>query len=84
MVKQADQDWMAQNWMPRALAAGLRRMALVIPKSALAHMNLEQMLSKVPRSVLQVAYFATVDEARAWLNESSATTPGNLVATTTT
>lgn len=69
-VKQADQDWMTQDWMPRALAAGLRHMALVVPESAVAHTNLEQMVNRVPGSALDVSYFATVDEARAWLNQS--------------
>ena len=76
-IKQADQDWMTQDWMPRALAAGLRRMALVVPKSAVARTNLEQMVDKVPESKLEVAYFATVDEARAWLNQSPAPTPNH-------
>ncbi|HEY1419269.1 MAG TPA: STAS/SEC14 domain-containing protein [Candidatus Dormibacteraeota bacterium] len=70
VVKQADQDWMSDDWMPRAIAAGLRRMALVIPKSVLARMNLEQMVGKAPEGKLETAYFETLEEARAWLNLS--------------
>jgi len=31
VVKQADQDWIAKNWLPRAAAAGLKLAAIVQP-----------------------------------------------------
>jgi hypothetical protein len=67
VLSPADQERADREWLPRALAAGLRRFAIVLPKSALAAMNLQDRLGKVPHGVLEVGYFATVEDARAWL-----------------
>ena len=66
-VPQPDQDWVNRDWFPRALAAGLRRLALVIPESALAMMSIEDVLSRVRGTMLHVEYFATAAQARTWL-----------------
>jgi hypothetical protein len=79
-IQQSDQDWLDKHWFPRVLAAGLRRMAMVIPKSGLAAMNLKDIISKVPDTNLEVAYFATVAEARRWLTTPPTSTPSGLQA----
>jgi len=63
----ADQDRANEVWLPRALAAGLKRFAVVVPSSGLAEANLKDRLGKVRAAALEVAYFATPDEARDWL-----------------
>ena len=67
VINPADQERANREWVPRALAAGLKRFAVVLPSSVLAEMNLKQSLGKVPASELEVDYFATPEEARAWL-----------------
>jgi hypothetical protein len=67
VLNPADQDQADREWLPKALAAGLKRFAVVSPASGLATMNLQDRLRKVPNSAMRVAFFATVDEARAWL-----------------
>jgi hypothetical protein len=74
-VKQADQEWIGQKWFPRVLAAGLRRMAVVTPKSGLATMNIKDIVGRVPGTMLDVAHFATVDEARDWLARPTTSPP---------
>jgi hypothetical protein len=74
-IEQSDQEWLDRSWFPRMLAAGLRRMAVLMPKSALAKMNVEDILSKVPGTKLEVAYFATVAQAREWLTRPSTNPP---------
>jgi hypothetical protein len=69
-VKQADQEWIDQDWFPRVLAAGLARMAVVDPISTMAKMNIDDMLARVAGTRLEVAHFATVEEAGAWLSSS--------------
>ena len=69
-VKQPDQDWIDQDWFPRVLAAGLRRMAVVEAKRTLAKMNVEDFLGRVPATKLDVGYFATVEAATEWLTAS--------------
>jgi hypothetical protein len=69
-IKQSDRDWIVEEFFPRALAAGLRRVALVIPKNDLAMTTVDQLMHRLPAAEVEVAYFPTVDEARAWLTES--------------
>jgi SpoIIAA-like len=80
VIRQSDQDWLTRDWVPRALEAGLTRMALVIAKSGLAQMNVEDMLRRVPGTKLDVGYFATVEEATAWLTRAATITPPGLKA----
>ena len=68
VLSPADQDRANEEWMPRALAAGLKRFAVVLPESVLASMNIKERLAQ-GTGVLQVAYFDSVDEAREWLAE---------------
>jgi hypothetical protein len=67
VLNPADQDRANEQWLPRALAAGLKRFAVVLPASGLASVNLQDSLGKAPAGALDVAYFATVEEAREWL-----------------
>jgi len=68
VINPADQERANEEWLPRALAAGLQRFAVVLPKSGLAEMNIREALDKAPGK-LQVAYFATVEEARSWITQ---------------
>jgi hypothetical protein len=62
-----DQERANREWLPRALAAGLKRFAIVVPESVVADMNLRDSLEKASAANLEVEYFATVEEAREWL-----------------
>jgi hypothetical protein len=53
-------------------------MALVIPKSGLAMMNVQEIMSRVPGTKLDVAYFGTIEEAREWLSRPHTITPAGL------
>jgi hypothetical protein len=55
-----------RDWFPRIIAAGLTRMALILPASGLAKMNIDDMVSRVADQ-LDVAYFGTLVQAREWL-----------------
>lgn len=79
-IQQSDQEWLDRSWFPRIIAAGLRRMAVVIPKSGLAMTNLEDIIRKVPADKIAVAFFATVAEAEGWLSRPSTETPPVLQA----
>jgi hypothetical protein len=67
VLSPADQDRADREWLPRALAAGLKRFAVVLPESGLAGMNIKDRLKGVPNTKLEVGYFATVEQAREWL-----------------
>ena len=66
VIQKADQDWVNEDWFPRILDAGLTRLAMVLPASGLAKMNIDDLVGSVADR-LDVAYFATLDEARLWL-----------------
>ena len=66
VIQKTDQEWVNQDWFPRILAAGLTRLAMVLPASGLAKMNIDELVSRVADR-LDVAYFPTLDDAREWL-----------------
>jgi hypothetical protein len=72
VLKPADQKLGNQKWLPRALAAGLTRFAVVLPASGLAKQNIQDYLSTAPATRLEVAYFATVEQAQQWLVQTPA------------
>ena len=79
-IQESDQEWLDQSWFPRMIAAGLRRMAMVVPKSGLAMTNLQDIMSRVPDNRIDVAFFATVAEAEQWISAPSTKTPSRLEA----
>lgn len=66
-VGAAEQEWSSNDWFPRALAAGITYMALVIPESAISEMTVENIMSKVEGTNLVTHYFSDVSEAKKWL-----------------
>ena len=67
VLKAADQKLGNERWLPRAVAAGLKRFAVVVPTSGLAKANIQEHLRTAAVFRLDVAYFATIEEARLWL-----------------
>ncbi len=67
VLNPADQERADREWIPRAIEAGLKRFAIVLPTSDMAAGHLQERLGKVPKSAMQIAYFASVEEARDWL-----------------
>jgi len=71
-VTQEDQRWIVSNWTPRARALGLRKMAIMTPRSGVSRLSVNQMLkaaAPLRGDELQTAYFDTPEKAAAWLRE---------------
>ena len=66
-VRQDDQQWANNDWFPRAVAGGVRFMALVSPRAAVARLSVKQIMSKVDEVNLITAHFDDIEAARAWL-----------------
>ncbi len=66
-LAKSDQDWSNEDWFPRALAGGISRMALIVPKSVLSQMAVEAIMSKVEGTNLETAYFDDIKKAKDWL-----------------
>src|SRR5260370_40213434 len=59
----ADQELIDRNWFPRAHAAGLRRMALVVPYTGMTRLRIQNMLDQHPGREVELAYLGTVHSA---------------------
>jgi hypothetical protein len=71
VIKQADQDWITRNWLPRAAAAGLRLAAIVQPTSGVAKTNVDD-VARVSENGIDVRFFSTVEKAAEWLTDPPA------------
>jgi len=70
-----DQDWVSRQWFPKAIAAGLSRLALVVPESELVMKGIEEVVSTVQGTSFEIAYFATCAEASKWLTLKAVDSP---------
>jgi hypothetical protein len=77
LVSDADQRWLMSTWRALAIPAGLKRLAIVIAKTGLSKMAIEDMLkagtNPVPRGTgdddadFQSRTFDSVDDAWRWV-----------------
>ncbi|MCA9688594.1 MAG: STAS/SEC14 domain-containing protein [Myxococcales bacterium] len=66
-IDPADVKWVNDNWMPRAVAAGLRSMAFVMAKKIVMQITMKSFIARINDRELRNAYFDNIEEARAWL-----------------
>lgn len=66
VLRPEDTERADREWLPRAVAAGLTRFAVVLPESGLAAMDIRAR-EETLNARLRVGYFQSVDEAREWL-----------------
>ena len=62
-IRAADQAWIAEDWLPRAVGAGLRLTAIVELESGPATVTIKE---------VEVRYFSTVVRAAEWLTDPPA------------
>lgn len=65
MFRAEFKTWLDTVWFPNALKLALNKIANILPKSELAKMSLDQVLTKVDN--FQSKYFDNVAEAKTWL-----------------
>ncbi|MBL8272017.1 hypothetical protein [Steroidobacter sp.] len=63
-----DQSWIAKDWMPRAVSAGLHAAASTVPFSHLGKFALESIHAGVPAG-LAVGSFEHLEHAKRWLRD---------------
>jgi hypothetical protein len=61
-----DQAWLREDWMPRALSAGLKAAASKSPKGFFGRQSVANVMSRAPREIA-LRSFEKLDEAKAWL-----------------
>ena len=58
--------WIGEDWTPRAITAGMKYLAYLIPKSAMTRLTIQNIKSE-PVSNYEAAYFDSMEAAKAWL-----------------
>ena len=67
-IEPEDQVWIAHDWMPRAVAAGLKLAANKSPEAYFGRLAVETI--KASQSLLAIRSFDHFDEARRWLKNA--------------
>jgi hypothetical protein len=62
-----DTEWSKTDWFPRAVKAGWKYWALVVPEDIMARMNLKEFVDSYLEQGLQIAVFTEPEEAMKWL-----------------
>jgi hypothetical protein len=75
VVANEDQLWIRDTWTPLAVAAGLKRIAVVLASRGLGKFASEAVLSQIGKTAFVTHTFATVSEAMEWVvGQEQATT----------
>jgi hypothetical protein len=61
-----DQKWVLEVWLPQALAAGLKRMAMVTADAGIGKVTIEEVVKDVDAHGLSMRSFASVATATTW------------------
>jgi hypothetical protein len=64
-----EQAWIDKEWFPQLLATEIQFMVVIQPKSAVAKLMVNQIVSKVPGTRLTIFNCATLEEAREWMKK---------------
>lgn len=62
-----DTEWGKVHWFPRALEAGWKYWALIVPPDVAARMNLKEFVDTFSQQGLRIMLFATTEDALEWL-----------------
>lgn len=70
VITQEDQNWINEDWFPRAVKAGLTKFAFLLADDVFNKMSVERIMEKTNFPTLQFRYFGSYDEAEKWLMHS--------------
>lgn len=84
VLTEEDAKWIIEKWIPRASAAGLRKIAVIPPNAVLAQMQLDQLRKKGGREQsvhlgIVTEYFVSPESAHRWLATDDLRRPKTLV-----
>jgi len=67
LIGAEDQAWLNEVWIPRAMHAGLRRVALVQPTFYFNRVAIDTVAQKLDRDRVQLGFFDNRQAAKEWL-----------------
>ena len=62
-----DQTWTNEDWAPRAAAAGLKRMGVVLPATVFAQLAVTRIVRRLDQIAIHTAEFGELTDAMRWL-----------------
>ena len=62
-----DQLWLRDTWVPLAVAAGITRIAVVLPRQGLGKIASEEIISQFVNTPFVTRTFSSLDEAMWWV-----------------
>jgi hypothetical protein len=69
LIGAEDQAWLNEVWIPRAMHAGLRKVALVQPSFYFNRVAIDTVAQKLDRDRVQLGFFDNRDAAKVWLKD---------------
>lgn len=67
LIGAEDQAWLNEVWIPRAMHAGVRKVALVQPSFYFNRVAIDSVAQKLDRDRIQLGFFDNRDAAKDWL-----------------
>jgi len=67
MISMEDQKWLDNEWLPRAIAAGYEKCAIIVSPDYFTRVTVDSVVSKIDQNQLEIRYFDDVSAAREWL-----------------
>lgn len=62
------QVWIKSTYFPESIKTGLKHLAFIVPKSAMAKMSMSSANKEMEQeSPVEIKYFSSEDEALAWI-----------------
>ncbi len=68
-ISNTDQEWILNDWYPRAVKAGFRYQGLVLAKNSYNEMAVKELSHQYDKWVVSTHYFTTINEALGWIKE---------------
>jgi len=72
LIGATDQNWLSSNWIPRVLQAGVRKIALVMPRFYFNRVAVDTVTQRLAQNtandLVSIEYFESRDAARTWLS----------------
>ncbi len=67
IVMHENRKWLTEDWFPRAIAAGFRYSAVVVPDNEFVKFTIKEIDQDLHNTPFTIQYFTNVEDAKAWL-----------------
>ncbi len=68
-LQKADEDWVNNEWFPKAIIGGVKKMAVVMPEKRIQNNVVNRIMDNNGKEVLQSCEFKSYQEAYDWISK---------------